>query len=597
MAINGLILRCSQCKVKFHILKVCSMSRLAVVETVHRNEDSSREIPGAQALRRGVSLLDIVADMPGLRFSEIADRSGLTKPTTHRMLATLVEAGLLRTDERDQSYHLGFKLFEMAHRVWDQFDLRNAAEPELERLRDLAGENVRLAIFDMDEVLYVDQREAMQVVRLGNGVGVRASAHASGAGKAMLAHLEPLMREQFLNRLKLNRFTPNSITDRDALVQHLDITKARGYAVSVEEQHVGVNSVAAAILDHRARAIGAVTIIGPAYRLDLDRLHMLGRDVLEAARRISGNAGQVAMSIATNPRPLGVDRDDVVSAVPTTAFLGEGPVWLPTQQKLAFVDILAPAIIMSDPKDGTFQTHAMPELVGAIVPRRRGGFLAAMQTGLKAVDIETGTVTTIAAPEATKLGNRFNDGKCDRRGRFWAGTLAIDTTPGHGSLYRLDPDGRCTLIERGFHVSNGLGWSPDDRIFYFTDSGVRKIYAYDFDIEAGTIANKRIFAEVPEGAGAPDGLTVDSEGYLWSAHWDGWCVTRYDPDGNVDRVINLPVPRPTSCAFGGPDLTTLYVTTARIRLSVHQLAEAPLSGSVFAIQTGVKGIPEVPFAG
>jgi sugar lactone lactonase YvrE/DNA-binding IclR family transcriptional regulator len=573
------------------------VKRVAIIDGPERADDGAREIPGAQALRRGLSLLDIVADRPGLRFSEIADQSGLTKATAHRMLATLVEAGLLRTDERDQSYHLGFRLFEMAHRVWDQFDLRSAAEPELERLRDLAGETVRLAILDDDQILYVDQREATQPVRLGNGVGARASSYASGAGKAILAHLDPLVRAQMLNRLKLQRFTPNTITDPAALAQQLDLTKARGYSVSVEEQHVGVSSVSAAILDHRACAIGAIAIVGPSYRLGLDRLHLLGRDVMEAARRISGNAGQVAMSISINPRPLGPDRGDVVSAVPTSAFLGEGPTWLPTERKLIFADILAPAIIVSDPRDGSFQTHAMPELVSAVVPRRRGGVLAAMQSGLKAVDLASGATTLIAAPEADKPGNRFNDGKCDRRGRFWGGTLAIDTTPGHGSLYRLDPDGRCVVMDTGFHVSNGLGWSPDDRRFYFTDSGVKRIYVYDFDAERGEISNRRTFVQVPDGVGVPDGLAVDAEGFVWSAHWDGWCITRYDPDGHVDRVINLPVPRPTSCAFGGPDLSTLYITSARIRLSAQQLAAAPLSGSVFAFQAGVKGLPETPFAG
>lgn len=572
------------------------MKKLAVIEGF-RDDEPTREVPGAQALRRGLSLLDIVAKEPGLRFTEIAERAGLTRGTVHRMLSTLVEAGLLRVDDREQVYHLGFRLFEMAHRVWDQFDLRSAAEPELERLRDLTGETVRLAILDHDEVLYVDQREASQTIRLGNGVGARASAYASGAGKAILAYLDPLIREQILNRLDLERFTPNTITDRAALAQQLDLTKARGYAVSFEEQHVGVSSVAAAILDHRARAIGAIAIVAPAYRLGLDRLHALGRDVMEAARRISGNAGQLAMSIRINPRPLGADRDDVASVVPTTAFLGEGPTWLAAEQKLAFVDILAPAIIIANPQDGAFQTHAMPELVSAIVPRQRGGYLAAMQTGLKAVDLTTGQSTMIAAPEAAKPGNRFNDGKCDRRGRFWAGTLAIDTTPGHGSLYRLDPDGRCTMMDGGFDISNGLGWSPDDRLFYFTDSGARRIYAYDFDPASGAIANRRVFVQLPDGVGTPDGLTVDAEGFVWSAHWDGWCVTRYAPDGKVDRVINLPVPRPTSCIFGGPDLSTLYVTSARIRLSAQQLAEAPLSGSVFAIRAGVRGLPETPFAG
>ena len=572
------------------------MKKLAVIDG-GRGDEGVREVPGAQALRRGLSLLDIVAKEPGLRFTEIADRAGLTRATAHRMLTTLVETGLLRVDDRDQVYHLGFRLFEMAHRVWDQFDLRSAAEPELERLRDLTGETVRLAILDHDEVLYVDQREASQTVRLGNGVGARASAYASGAGKAILAYLDPLIREQVLNRLELVGFTPNTITARAALVQQLDLTKARGYSVSFEEQHVGVSSVSAAILDHKTRAIGAIAIVAPSYRLGLDRLHALGRDVMEAARRISGNAGQLAMSIKINPRPLGVDREDVVSVVPTTAFLGEGPTWLNTEQKLVLVDILAPSIILANPADGSYQTYPMPELISAIVPRQRGGYLAAMQTGLKAVDLDSGRLTAIAAPEADKPGNRFNDGKCDRRGRFWAGTLAIDTTPGHGSLYRLDPDGRCTTMDTGFNISNGLGWSPDDRLFYFTDSGARRIYVYDFDIDSGSIANRRIFVELPEGVGTPDGLTVDADGFVWSAHWDGWCITRYAPDGKVDRVINLPVPRPTSCAFGGPDFTTLYVTSARIRLSAQQLAEAPLSGSIFAIRTGVTGLPGAAFAG
>jgi sugar lactone lactonase YvrE len=152
-------------------------------------------------------------------------------------------------------------------------------------------------------------------------------------------------------------------------------------------------------------------------------------------------------------------------------------------------------------------------------------------------------------------------------------------------------------MDTGFTISNGLGWSPDDTRFYFTDSAARTIYVYDYDIDTGAIANRRVFAQLAEGVGTPDGLSVDSEGFVWSAHWDGWCITRYDPDGKVDRVLNLPVPRPTSCTFGGPNLDILYVTSARIRLSAHQLAEAPLSGGVFAIRAGVRGQADMPFAG
>jgi sugar lactone lactonase YvrE/DNA-binding IclR family transcriptional regulator len=565
---------------------------------VATDEEPVRDATGVQALKRALSLLDIVAEAERpLRFTEIAQAAGLSRPTVHRMLGALVEAGLLRVEERDQGYRLGFRLFEMAHRVWDGFDLRSAAEPELERLRDLTGETVRLAILEGDRVLTVDQRESRQAVRLGNGVGARSAPYASGAGKAMLAHLDPLAQRRLVDALRLERLTPNTIAERHALQAELDLVKARGYAVASEEQSTGVSSVAAPVLDHRARAIAAVAVVGPSYRLPAGRLHALGRDVMEAARRISGNAGQSAMSIQINPRPLGPDRDDVTLAIPSTCFLGEGPVWSPRDGRLHWVDILAPALCEGDPLRGSYTTRAMPELVSAIVPRARGGFLLAMSSGVKAYDPASGSFATIASLEPDKPGNRLNDGKCDRRGRFFVGSLAIDTRPGEGALYRVDPDGRSERIDQGFHVSNGLGWSPDDRRFYFTDSGARTIYAYDYDIATGAAANRRVFVRLPEGAGTPDGLCVDAEGCVWSAHWDGWCVTRYDPDGAVERVIHLPVPRPTSCVFGGEGLSMLYVTSARIRLSAAQLAEAPLSGAVFAVRTGLRGLAETPFAG
>lgn len=558
----------------------------------------AHEVPGAQALRRGLSLLDIVAhSRKPLRFGEIAATSGLAKGTAHRLLATLIEAGLLRVEESDQTYRLGFGIFEMAHRVWNEFDLRGAAEPELLRLADLTGEAVRLAILDGPSVLYVDQREAPQAVRLADGVGARLPCHACGAGKALVAFLGPQHREQIVQALDLARYAPNTITDRDALNRELDLTNARGYAVSFDEMNPGISSAAAPILDHRAIAIGAIAIVGPSYRLGVDRLHAYGRDVMEAARRISGNAGQIAISFATAPRPLGPDREDLTPVIPSTCFLGEGPVWSARDNRLLWVDILAPALLTGDPAAHTFASRPLPELIGAIAPRRRGGLVAAMQSGFKALDPETGALSLIAAPKNHKPGHRFNDGKVDRAGRFWAGTLAMTTAPGEGTLYRLDPDGRVATMDEGFQVSNGMGWSPDDRRFYFVDTGPRRIYAYDFDLASGAIANRRVFVQVPEGEGVPDGLTVDAEGFVWCAHWDGWCVTRYDPDGRVDRVINLPVPRPTSCAFGGPDLSTLYITSARIRLSAQQLADAPLSGSVFALRAGVRGQPETPFAG
>ncbi|MDB5585085.1 MAG: hypothetical protein JWP26_55 [Devosia sp.] len=554
--------------------------------------------PGVQALTRGIQLLDIVASAPkGLRFTELLEQTNVPKGTLHRLLQALVEEHLLAFDGRDQTYRLGARLFQWAHKVWDDFDLRGAAQPELVRLRDLTGEAIRLGVMDGASVLYIDQSDVPQPLRLNNGVGSRAAAHGSGLGKAMLAHLSLEKRRALLADAHLEGLTPNTIIDVDELIRQLDLTKARGYAVSVDEQNMGISSVAAPVLNHRGEPIGAIGIIGPSFRLPVERLHALGREVIEAARRTSGNFGEFAMSLGIQPRPLGVDRADVRCVIPASTFLGEGPHWSERDKKLYFVDILAPAVYTGDTVKGTYVSMPVPELVGFIIPRTRGGFVTAMHGEIRGIDLPSGSITTISHPEADRPGNRFNDGKCDRRGRLWAGSLAIDTAPDQGRLWRLDPDGRAFEMDRGFHVSNGMGWSPDDKTFYFADTAKQLIYAYDFDIDSGSIANRRVFISVPESEGKPDGLTVDAEGFVWAAHWDGWCVTRYDPDGKVDRVINLPVPRPTSCVFGGPDMQTLFVTTARIRLSAAQLTEAPLSGSIFAIDTGIKGLQDPMFAG
>ena len=552
--------------------------------------------PGVQALRKAMALLGFVADSAAPpRFTDLLERSSLPKGTLHRMLAALIETGMLRFDPGSETYRLGVRLFELAHRVWDEFDLRGAAEPELQRLAGLTGEATRLSILDGTDVLTIDQRGGRaQSVRLGGGIGGRTALHASGTGKAILAHLPAADRLRLIGERTLPALTPRTLTDPALLTRELDLCAGRGYAVSIDEQTQGVSSVAAAVLDHQARPLGAIAVVGPSFRLNEASLHALGRDVMEAARRTSGNAGQVAMSMTTARRPLGPDRPDVTVAFPGTSFLAEGPWWC-ADGMLRWVDILAPALLQGDPASGAVRTTPMPDLTSAIVPRSKGGFVLATQSGFRAWDGETATM--LAQPEPDLPGNRLNDAACDRMGRLWAGTLAIDTTPGNGALWRLDPGGAMHRMDHGFHVANGLGWSPDDRTMYFVDSGRRRIYAYAFDLATGTLGARRNFVDVPEGAGVPDGLAVDADGFVWVAHWDGWCVTRYDPDGRVERVVNLPVPRPTSCTFGGPGLDCLYITTGRIRLSAQQLADAPLSGSVLAFHPGICGLPAASFAG
>jgi sugar lactone lactonase YvrE len=287
---------------------------------------------------------------------------------------------------------------------------------------------------------------------------------------------------------------------------------------------------------------------------------------------------------------------NVELAFESNDMLGEGPVWAGAEQALYWADIWRPALRRWEPASGNYKTWAMPAPIGSFALRQQGGAVLALKTGLYYFDFQTGATSFITDPEAGRADTRFNDGKCDRQGRFWAGTLDDDGEKlPKGSLYRLDPDGVLHTIRGQVTVSNGLGWSPDNRTFYFTDSPTRNIYAYDFDPESGRISRERIFAHNERGY--PDGLTVDAAGYVWGACWDGWQVVRYAPDGSVDRVVEMPVQRPTSCMFGGPELRQLYVTSASRGLTEAELAKQPLAGSVFVIEAGVTGLPEPRFAG
>ena len=274
--------------------------------------------------------------------------------------------------------------------------------------------------------------------------------------------------------------------------------------------------------------------------------------------------------------------------------LGEGPVWNPDEQALYWVDIEKGCVHRLYPKTGRHDVFDVGLPVGALGFRASGGLVMATRDGFAFWDPETQALRFIADPEPDRPGARFNDGAVDRQGRFWAGTMGQGPT---SSLYRLDPDGSVRKMESGITISNGIGWSPDDRTMYFTDSPLRVIYAYDFDPATGAIENRRPFVHTPEEEGVPDGLTVDSEGFIWSARWGGWKVTRYDPTGRVERQIRLPVQCPTSCTFGGPQLDELYVTSAWTALTAADREAQPWAGDLFRLQAGVKGLAEPRFLG
>lgn len=291
------------------------------------------------------------------------------------------------------------------------------------------------------------------------------------------------------------------------------------------------------------------------------------------------------------------DRPEITRAVDCRNILGEVPVWDVAEQALYWVDIEGALLQRFVPATGARRSWHLPERVCAFALREAGGLVLALASGFAFFDPETGAIHRLAAPEAHLPGNRMNDGKCDRRGRFWAGTMDDSLKARTAALYRLDPDLSCERMESRIGISNSLAWSPDDRTFYFADTLQRKIFAYDFDLATGAIANRRVFADCADQPGAPDGSTIDAEGFLWNAQWDGWRLVRYAPDGSIDRIVDLPVQKPTSCMFGGPDLATLYVTSAIWDLSGDALIRQPWAGAVLALRPGVAGLPEPRFAG
>jgi L-arabinonolactonase len=296
--------------------------------------------------------------------------------------------------------------------------------------------------------------------------------------------------------------------------------------------------------------------------------------------------------------------DDVVCVLDCQNKLGEGVIWDPVEEVLWWVDVPMPsAIHRLHLATARHEQWPMPEMVTSLSRRTDGRLLVASHHGVNVFDPSTGCLVRVAAPEADKPLNRANDGSTDAAGRFWFGTMRnniaadnsyLDVPESTGSLYKVGADLIPVMMDGGIGIANSTAWSPDGRTMYFADTLAGTIYAYDFDLALGAVSNRRVFAS-PEGHGFPDGSAVDSEGYLWSARWEGGCLLRFAPDGRVDRILKVPARRVTCCAFGGPDLDTLYITTSRLHLAEEELQHQPQAGGLFAVRTGVRGLMPTQF--
>lgn len=284
-------------------------------------------------------------------------------------------------------------------------------------------------------------------------------------------------------------------------------------------------------------------------------------------------------------------------AVSAADILGEVPLWCARTARLWWIDVRRSSLQSYDPVTSQHEVFVIPgPIVGSFAFRRDGGVMLAMGDGLYTFDTAQRQLSPLLAYQ-DKPQNRYNDGKADRLGRFWVGTMNNTPHDPDGSLYRIDADLSVHPQFDGVYAPNSIAFSPDDRVFYYADTKEAKIWAFDLDMAAGSLSNRRVLCDAAGHPGLPDGSTVDAEGFLWNAEYKGARLVRYAPDGRIDRVVELPVSQPTSCGFGGSDLGTLFVTTATQNLSPAERSAQPLAGALLMLDVGVRGLPEPYFAG
>jgi sugar lactone lactonase YvrE len=278
--------------------------------------------------------------------------------------------------------------------------------------------------------------------------------------------------------------------------------------------------------------------------------------------------------------------------------IGEAPVWCDRTNLLWWVDVRGPKLQSFDPATGRHEVYwTGGRALGGLALRESGGMILAQDDGIHAFTPGDGERRTLLHPEEDRPDNRLNDGRCDRRGRLWIGSMNDTVRRDDGNFWRIGTDRSARKLFDGIDVPNGVCFSPDDKIMYFADTPKRMIWAFDFDLDAGAISNRRVFADLTANPGRPDGSTVDAEGFVWNCEFAGRRIVRYAPDGSVDRIVEMPVTNVTCAGFAGPNRDVLYATTARQGLSEAQRAAEPDAGGLFRLDVGVKGLPEPRYGG
>ncbi|RWR29086.1 MarR family transcriptional regulator [Sinirhodobacter populi] len=546
-------------------------------------ESAKAGVQGVGALLKALDIIEFVSKSPSpLSVGQIAADLGLPRPTVHRIVSALEERGLLQFDSGSRGFRLGFHLFELAHKAWADVDLRALARDHLDRLREISREAAVLGVRSGNHFVVVDRRESLFGVRSVVPIGQMEPLFPGAFGMAILSELD---------RGMIREIDPDLPSSTVRLSDGRDIpfdeamrrAAARGYTVHIGAGNDAIASVAAPILDYLGRPIAAIGVTGPASRLSLDQLHALAPDIIDSARRITSNAGNSVQSIEPRPRPDPVRGQPEPLCMAAGTLLGKTPRWSPGENRLYLADIMGPAILTADPGAGSSRTLLKPDM-GVLCGWSPGGDLVfADGAGIHHLDPATGAHRVTHGLPQGLAESRLNNCGIDPSGGFWLTSMSVRARPGEGAILRVSETGVTVALE-SLSVPSGMAWSPDGRTVYLVESARRMILRAAFDPEDRRIGPFEPFAEFPDSGGRPDGIAMDDRGRLWVALWDGWSVVRLDLQGRVEKRIMLPVPRPTDLCLGGASGRTLFITTARIRLPARVLAEAPLSGSILAIE-------------
>lgn len=535
------------------------------------------EVQGAQALMRGLDVLMAIGLAPRPpRFRDLSAAVQIPKGTLHRLLSALQRRRLVRYDERTRQYHVGSRVFDLARRTLDQSQVIRAAKPELSRLARQLNHTVCLYVLDGADVFVLDFEDPDTAQAHMVRIWPRRAVAESAAGLAMVAAMRPEDRQMFAGP-----------TD-EAGLKELDIGLGQALGYTISRAEIGnVPEIAAAIIGDDGYPVAAICCPYDGDAITAEEAHDAGRVIAEGALRASGNvAGPYGILAVLPMAPQAIDLR-VENLQTGRDFMGENPVWCHRRKKLFWLDILAPSLRSFDPATGLSERTSLPEITGGLALTTDDRLILLGQKGVFSFEPRTGEETLLLNPEADRPDNRFNTAAVDASGAIWAGTMAISQQPERGSLYQLRADLSVRRALERVGAPKNAGWSPDGRIMYMSDGGT--VAAFAFDTATGQLGARTTLMSGNSDIGMPNGLTVDSEGCVWVAMLGGWAVHRYGPDGSQLEAIHLPVPMPTSLAFGGEDLKTLFITTTYLRLPPGFSTLAPASGNLFALRTSVAG--------